>query len=165
MDVFSKWRFIRRCDRRLFRTARKWIFPVVGGSNYAFGAAQTGEGTSEYGFLIPEPIDVPNIGQQIDLYLADRTPSETDLFYVYGGTNDFISPVLLGRSFTDTRINCRQYYHPHYRISRSGGATSTVPSTRGTRATGCLANLCRTKFAIIRRYSFIFRIARSYRCS
>ena len=65
-----------------------------GGNNYAFGAAQTGEGTSEYGFLLPEPIDVPNIGQQIDLYLADRTPTQTDLFYVYGGTNDFISSVL-----------------------------------------------------------------------
>ena len=70
----------------------------VGGNNYAFGAAQTGEGTSEYGFLLPEPIDVPNIGQQIDLYLADRTPTQTDLFYIYGGTNDFISSVLLGEA-------------------------------------------------------------------
>lgn len=73
---------------------------LTGGSNYAFGGAQTGEGTSEFGLLgdLPETFDVPNIGQQVDLYLSTQTPTETDLFYVYGGANDFIDPLLRGEA-------------------------------------------------------------------
>ena len=73
---------------------------LTGGSNYAFGGAQTGEGTSEFGLLgdLPETFDVPNIGQQVDLYLSTQTPTESDLFYVYGGGNDFIDPLLRGEA-------------------------------------------------------------------
>ena len=64
---------------------------LEGGSNYAFGGAQTGDGTSKITLFdtIEEGINVPNLGQQIDFYLSSQTPKETDLFFVYGGSNDF----------------------------------------------------------------------------
>ncbi|MEL7408265.1 MAG: SGNH/GDSL hydrolase family protein [Cyanobacteria bacterium J06558_2] len=65
---------------------------LLGGNNFAFVAAQTGEGSTETEFsgFLPEPIDVPNIALQIDLYLSAQTPTDTDLFYIYGGGNDFL---------------------------------------------------------------------------
>ena len=98
-----------------------------GGNNYAFGAAQTGEGTSEYGFLLPEPIDVPNIGQQIDLYLADRTPTQTDLFYVYGGANDFFTPLLRGEIPTPETIVGNITTHIT-ELAEAGAQTFVVPN-------------------------------------
>ena len=98
-----------------------------GGNNYAFGAAQTGEGTSEYGFLLPEPIDVPNIGQQIDLYLADRTPTQTDLFYVYGGANDFFTPLLRGEIPTPESIVGNITTHIT-ELAEAGAQTFVVPN-------------------------------------
>lgn len=99
-----------------------------GGDNYAFGAAQTGEGTSEYGFLLPEPIDVPNIGQQIDLYLADQTPTKTDLFYVYGGTNDFISPLLQGEALPTPESIVGNITTHITELAEAGAQTFVVPN-------------------------------------
>ena len=65
---------------------------LTGGSNYAIVGAQTGEGTVEFDLLgtLPQGIDVPNLGQQVDLYLSSQEPQNTDLFYVYGGANDIL---------------------------------------------------------------------------
>ena len=100
----------------------------MGGNNYAFGAAETGEGTSEYGFLLPEPIDVPNIGQQIDLYLADRTPTQTDLFYVYGGTNDFVSPLLRGETLPTPESIVDNITTHITELAEAGAQTFVVPN-------------------------------------
>jgi phospholipase/lecithinase/hemolysin len=61
---------------------------VSGGTDYAWGGAQTGMGTTLLGGLLP----VPNIGTQISDYLGSHTPSATQLFTIWGGGND----VLLG---------------------------------------------------------------------
>ena len=99
-----------------------------GGNNYAFGAAQTGEGTAEFGFLLPEPIDVPNIGQQIDLYLAERTPTETDLFYIYGGTNDFIDPLLRGEALPTAESIVGNITTHITELAEAGAQTFIVPN-------------------------------------
>ena len=100
----------------------------MGGNNYAFGAAETGEGTSEYGFLLPEPIDVPNIGQQIELYLADRTPTQTALFYVYGGTNDFVSPLLRGETLPTPESIVDNITTHITELAEAGAQTFVVPN-------------------------------------
>ncbi len=59
---------------------------LAGGTDYAFGGAQTGSG---YASLAGA--QVPNIGTQIDMYLAHNTPSPTQLFTIWGGANDVLS--------------------------------------------------------------------------
>jgi phospholipase/lecithinase/hemolysin len=59
---------------------------LAGGSDYAFGGAQTGTGTSTFAGA-----QVPNIGSQIAMYLgAGNTPSPTQLFTIWGGANDVL---------------------------------------------------------------------------
>jgi phospholipase/lecithinase/hemolysin len=57
---------------------------LIGGSNYAWGGAQTGEGLAILG--------VPNLGLQIDTFLARTVPRPDQLFIVSGGGNDLIQP-------------------------------------------------------------------------
>jgi phospholipase/lecithinase/hemolysin len=69
--------------------------PVVasleGGTNYAFGFAKTGSGTTLLTFEPGLSIEVENIGQQIDDYLAThpRIDNHT-LFVVWAGANDVL---------------------------------------------------------------------------
>jgi phospholipase/lecithinase/hemolysin len=59
---------------------------LAGGTDYAFGGAQTGYGTSTV-----EGAQIPNIGTQIAMYLgAGNLPTPTQLFTVWGGANDFL---------------------------------------------------------------------------
>lgn len=58
---------------------------LIGGTNYAWGGAQTGEGLAILG--------VPNLGLQIDTFLARSAPTPDQLFVVVGGGNDLIQPV------------------------------------------------------------------------
>jgi len=59
---------------------------LAGGDNYAFGGALLGDGTS--------PEGVPNVGEQISLFLGGNTPSEDDLILISAGSNEFLSPTL-----------------------------------------------------------------------
>lgn len=69
--------------------------PVVaslqGGTNYSFGFAKTGSGTT---LLVFEPgfsIEVENVGQQIDDYLATHPQIDNHtLFIVWAGANDVL---------------------------------------------------------------------------
>jgi phospholipase/lecithinase/hemolysin len=74
-----------------------------GGTDYAYGFAFTGGGTSVLSFGPSDSlsVDVNNIGQQISDYLATH-PKITDktLFVVWGGAND-----LLNATSTDDVIN------------------------------------------------------------
>ena len=54
----------------------------AGGTNFAFGGAETGTGRSSFDGL---PL-IPNIREQLTFYTA--TPSSTELFVVWGGAND-----------------------------------------------------------------------------
>jgi len=57
---------------------------LAGGSDYAFGGAQTGPGSSNF---LGNP--VPNIDTQIGWYfLGHNTPSPNQLFTIWGGAND-----------------------------------------------------------------------------
>ncbi|MHC4404712.1 MAG: SGNH/GDSL hydrolase family protein [Planctomycetota bacterium] len=56
---------------------------LMGGINYAFGDAETGSGLS--------PQEAPNLGMQIDTFLASNALDGDELIVVWGGANDFIS--------------------------------------------------------------------------
>ena len=102
---------------------------LTGGSNYAFGGAQTGEGTSEFGLLgLPETFDVPNIGQQVDLYLSTQTPTPTDLFYVYGGGNDFIDPLVRGEALPTAEEIVGNITTNITELAEAGAQTFVVPN-------------------------------------
>jgi phospholipase/lecithinase/hemolysin len=62
---------------------------LAGGTDYAFGGAQTGPGFTTF-----VGNQVPNIDTQIGMYLAAHTPGATQLFTLWGGAND----VLFGTS-------------------------------------------------------------------
>jgi myo-inositol-hexaphosphate 3-phosphohydrolase/Ca2+-binding RTX toxin-like protein len=53
---------------------------LAGGDNYGFGGAELGDGTSAD--------DTPNIGEQINSYLAENTPTEDDLIFLSAGSNN-----------------------------------------------------------------------------
>ena len=54
---------------------------VLGGTDYAWGGAETGSGTVSGG--------IANMGLQVASYLAGNTPLPTQLFTLWGGGNDF----------------------------------------------------------------------------
>lgn len=56
---------------------------VLGGSDYAFGGAETGSGLSLSG--------TPNMSVQMASYLATHSPTDSELFVLWGGANDFFS--------------------------------------------------------------------------
>jgi phospholipase/lecithinase/hemolysin len=55
---------------------------LLGGSNYAWAGADTGDGVNADG--------VPNTGLQIGTYLASNTPGATQLFTLWAGANDLL---------------------------------------------------------------------------
>lgn len=56
-----------------------------GGTNYAYGGAQNGEGPNSYSPLIR------NVAEQIDDYIADGgTPAASQLFVMFSGHNDYL---------------------------------------------------------------------------
>lgn len=59
---------------------------LIGGTNYAWGGAETGDGFSPFG--------TPNLGVQIDTFLAGNSPGTDQMFVVQGGSNDLV--VLFG---------------------------------------------------------------------
>lgn len=56
-----------------------------GGSDWAYGGVKTGSGATTFTFF-----SFPNLGTQINNYLAGHTPSADQLFVVWGGGNDFL---------------------------------------------------------------------------
>jgi phospholipase/lecithinase/hemolysin len=59
-----------------------------GGTDYAYGFAQTGTGLSATS--VPG-LSVPNMGMQVSTYLANNTPTAGQLFVLWGGANDFFN--------------------------------------------------------------------------
>jgi 3-phytase len=73
---------------------------LLGGTNHAWGGANTGPGTSVSG--------IPNIGEQINLFLiSGNVPAANQLFVVWGGANDIINavtvpdPAVIARNIAD----------------------------------------------------------------
>jgi phospholipase/lecithinase/hemolysin len=59
---------------------------LKGGSNYAYGFAETGTG---FGPTTIPGLTVPNMATQVASYLASNTPKPGQLFTIWGGANDF----------------------------------------------------------------------------
>jgi phospholipase/lecithinase/hemolysin len=59
---------------------------LAGGSDYAFGGASTGSGTTQYA----PGQNVPNIDSQIAMYLSTNTPTAGELFTIWGGANNLL---------------------------------------------------------------------------
>ena len=63
---------------------------VNGGTDYAYGGAMTGDGTT-FSTFGPASAMVPNMGQQISDYLGSNTPTAGQLFTLWGGANDVLN--------------------------------------------------------------------------
>jgi phospholipase/lecithinase/hemolysin len=61
-----------------------------GGTDYAYGGAMTGTGTTSSTFN-GATATVPNIGTQISTFLGSNTPLPSQLFTIWGGANDFLN--------------------------------------------------------------------------
>ena len=59
---------------------------LTGGSDYAFGGASTGTGTTTYA---PGQA-VPNVTTQVEMYLGSHTPSAGQLFTIWAGANNLL---------------------------------------------------------------------------
>ncbi len=67
------------------------VASLLGGTNYAYGFAKTGSGTTLLTFAPGFSIEVENIGQQIDDYLATHPQIDSHtLFVVWAGANDVL---------------------------------------------------------------------------
>ena len=62
------------------------VAALAGGSNYAFGGASTGSGTTTYA---PGQA-VPNVDSQIAMYLGSHTPTSGQLFTIWAGANNLL---------------------------------------------------------------------------
>ena len=62
------------------------VASLAGGSDYAFGGASTGSGTTTYA---PGQA-VPNVGTQIAMYLSAHTPTSGELFTIWAGANNLL---------------------------------------------------------------------------
>lgn len=70
------------------------INSLAGGSNYAYGSAEVGNGTTPFTFGTGNAlfVNVDNVGQQITSYLATSPKIHgKTLFVVWGGANDLLS--------------------------------------------------------------------------
>jgi phospholipase/lecithinase/hemolysin len=62
------------------------VASLAGGSDYAFGGASTGSGTTTYA---PGQL-VPNVDSQIAMYLSSHTPTAGELFTIWAGANNLL---------------------------------------------------------------------------
>ncbi len=62
------------------------VASLAGGSDYAFGGASTGSGTTTYA---PGQA-VPNVDTQIAMYLSNNTPKASQLFTIWAGANNLL---------------------------------------------------------------------------
>ena len=60
---------------------------LAGGNNYAFGGSELGSGDDGGENNGGEP----SVGEQINLYLAEDTPTATDVFFISAGSNNIVS--------------------------------------------------------------------------
>ena len=102
----------------------------TGGENYAYGYAQTGQGSTVVskpdGAIyadFPGEFEVPNLGAQIDSYLSDGgQPDATTLFVVFGGYND------IERGLGDPVIMTSNMSEHILTLSNAGGRNFLVPN-------------------------------------
>ena len=95
-----------------------------GGTDYAYGFAFTGGGTSVFSFG-PYAVNVNNIGQQITDYLATHPKiNDKTLFVVWGGANDLLNATNEGEVI-DAGINQMLNIQ---RLIQAGGTQFMIPN-------------------------------------
>ncbi|MEZ6117817.1 MAG: SGNH/GDSL hydrolase family protein [Pirellulaceae bacterium] len=89
---------------------------LLGGNNFAFGGAQTGDGHSTIDALIP------NVGTQIDMFVASgKQITSTDLIVLWAGHNDIGADIP-----TDTILqNLKEHVSE---LAGQGGQTFLIPN-------------------------------------
>jgi phospholipase/lecithinase/hemolysin len=107
---------------------------ISGGTDYAFGGATTGTGTSNATFL-GATVTVPNIGNQIDTYLTSHAPTASQLFTIWGGANDFLNagqtnPVIPAQNIA-AEVTQLAAAGARYFLIPNLPALGVLPSTRG----------------------------------
>ena len=108
---WSTWPRIWESPYRLRRLA--------GGTDYAFGGAQTGTGYTSL-----DGAQIPNIGTQIGMYLgAGNVPTAGQLFTIWGGANDF----LLGGQ-TNPAISVQNIGQEITQLAQAGAKQFLVPN-------------------------------------
>ena len=101
------------------------VASLEGGTNYAFGFAKTGDGTTLLTFEPGASIEVENLGQQIDDYLATHPHIDNHtLFVVWAGAND----VLEAGSAGDVVDGAWDEVQDIQRLIRAGATQFLVPN-------------------------------------
>ena len=101
------------------------VASLEGGTNYAFGFAKTGSGTTQLTFAPGLSIEVENVGQQIDDYLATHPQIDSHtLFVVWAGAND----VLEAGSPGDVVNGAVNEIHDIQRLIQAGATQFLVPN-------------------------------------
>jgi phospholipase/lecithinase/hemolysin len=103
-----------------------------GGTDFAFGGATTGAGTSERTVISnPDPfiggeftVTIDNLGKQVDDYLASNTPDAAALYIVWGGGNDLFDDDS-AESVTTTATNVAELVK---QLARAGARYLLVPN-------------------------------------
>jgi phospholipase/lecithinase/hemolysin len=113
------------------RLAQKLDLPapgpsLLGGTNYAFGGAETGYGNSIFN-------GTPNLGVQIDTFLGDGNPLCGDeLIVVRAGGNDCFVETLFPGAFGRTPFVAASNIAAHVEtLAAAGGETFLVPNLGG----------------------------------
>lgn len=101
------------------------VASLQGGTNYAYGFAKTGSGTTLLTFAPGLSIEVENVGQQIDDYLATHPQIDNHtLFVVWAGGND----VLEAGSAGDVVNGAANEIQDIQRLIQAGATQFLVPN-------------------------------------
>jgi phospholipase/lecithinase/hemolysin len=88
---------------------------LAGGTDNAWGGAETGDGTSF--------ANTPNIGTQISAFLATKSIMSSDLITLWGGGNDF-----LNAGVTNPSLPVNNIIHEITALAHAGGTDFLVPN-------------------------------------
>jgi phospholipase/lecithinase/hemolysin len=125
---------------------------VNGGTDYAYGGAMTGNGTTVSTFG-PGTAAVPNIGQQIADYLGSQTPTAGQLFTIWGGAND-----VLNGGQTDPRVLLQNIGTEITTLAMAGAKQFLVGNLPPLNLTPVGATLSPVEQAGLAQFSYYFNV-------
>jgi phospholipase/lecithinase/hemolysin len=95
------------------------VASLAGGSDYAFGGASTGSGTTTYA----PGQQVPNVDSQIAMYLSNHAPTAGELFTIWAGGNN-----LLISNQTNPTIPAGDIAHEITTLAAAGAKQFLIPN-------------------------------------
>ncbi len=95
------------------------VASLAGGSDYAFGGASTGSGTTTYA---PGQA-VPNVDSQIAMYLSTNHPTAGQLFTIWAGANN----LLIGNQ-TNPTVPAQDIAHEITTLAAAGAKQFLIPN-------------------------------------